>query len=83
VVQEWEEDGMSSVRRVTKSGAVHWLNEGGQLHREDGPAAIERDGSMWWYQSRVLHREGGPAIMQPNGLMYWYRDGRPHLKRMK
>ncbi|MDD9911210.1 MAG: hypothetical protein OXR62_16200 [Ahrensia sp.] len=44
--------------------------DGNQLHREDGPAWIERDRltgretTEWWYQNGLRHREDGPAVLE-------------------
>ncbi len=60
----------------------------GELHRDDGPAAIMRrtcDGQVaWetWYRHGVLHREDGPAALYYNletgrvEEIYFFRDGK-------
>jgi len=35
----------------------------GVLHRENGPAVINNDGSKAWYWKGMLHRDDGPAIV--------------------
>ena len=50
-------------------------NNNGKLHREDGPAAIESNGTQCWYRDGVLHREDGPAFIYPDGRGSWYRNG--------
>jgi len=58
----------------------------GVLHREDGPAYVERrpDGTVveGWRKNGVLHREGGPARVErhPDGTVIeeWHRNGRGH-----
>ena len=47
----------------------------GQIHREDGPAIIARDGSREWFFRGRHHREGGPAVEHANGMQVWYRHG--------
>jgi len=42
------------------SRVVH--NKEGQLHCEDGPALLTKNGSKFWYKNDELHREDGPAI---------------------
>lgn len=66
--------------------AVRWrMNQ--QLHREDGPAEIFKDGTQKWFQNGVLHREDGPAFVcqvvigpragQPS-VSEWYENGKRH-----
>lgn len=63
---------------VFEDGAYHVRNSSGQLHREDGPAAIYLDGSQHWCRNGQYHREGGPAAIYPDGRQYWYQNG--HLQ---
>jgi hypothetical protein len=57
-----------------------------RLHRNDGPADIERrpNGTLIekWYREGRLHREGGPAITARYGdgtvTEEWYRDDKMH-----
>jgi hypothetical protein len=44
----------------------------GVLHREDGPAIEEGDGTKYWYLNGKLHREDGPAIEYANGIKRWF-----------
>jgi flagellar basal body rod protein FlgG len=30
-------------------GDIHWYNEEGQLHKEDGPAVIWANGNSYWF----------------------------------
>jgi len=50
----------------------------GDLHREDGPAFIDSDGSQFWYLKGKLHRENGPAVEYQNGEKEWYLKGKRH-----
>ena len=43
-------------------GTVIWYNRDDELHRIDGPALEEADGSKEWYLNGDLHREDGPAV---------------------
>ena len=52
-----------------------YRNDNGNLHREDGPAAVWRDGSAQWWIDGKRHRLDGPAVVQVNGINYWYLDG--------
>ena len=48
------------------------------LHREDGPAIENANGSKSWYLNNRLHREDGPAIENANGDKSWFLDGKRH-----
>lgn len=48
-----------------------------QLHRTNGPAVEQSDGSKYWYYKGQLHREDGPAI-ETNGHKAWYYKGLLH-----
>jgi len=63
-------------KRILDNRTIHWLNEDGKLHREDGPAIERFDGSKWWCINNKLHRENGPAIEGPNGNKQWYINGK-------
>lgn len=62
-------------RRRASEGVVWELD--GELHREDGPARILRNGLKEWWQHGKLHRIGGPAIVAGGGLFY-YVEGKQH-----
>jgi len=49
-----------------------YKNELGQLHREDGPAFENINGSKYWYINGLRHREDGPAAEFRNGDKWWY-----------
>jgi hypothetical protein len=53
-------------------------NGNGELHRDDGPAAIYPDGRQYWYRNGDLHREDGPAVIYSNGTHKWHRNGKLH-----
>ena len=57
---------------------VAWEDEYGDLHRDDGPALIEPDGTQRWFQRGKLHREDGPAVVMPNGAQAWLQRGELH-----
>ncbi len=57
---------------------VAWEDEYGDLHRDDGPAFIEPDGTQRWFQRGKLHREDGPAMVMPNGAQAWLQHGKLH-----
>jgi hypothetical protein len=31
------------------------------MHRQDGPAVEDADGTRWWYRHNLLHHDGGQA----------------------
>lgn len=51
---------MSTAKRVQgMESCIFYFNEDGQLHREDGPAAIYTSGMTVWYCTGKEHRTGG------------------------
>ena len=63
---------------VDNSGTIYWHNEDGQLHREDGPAVEQANGTKRWWLNGKLHREDGPAIEYASGSKLWYHNGQLH-----
>jgi len=49
-----------------------------KLHREDGPAYEDADGSREWFINGKRHREDGPAIEYADGSKAWYLNGERH-----
>jgi len=47
----------------------------GKLHRLDGPAWDQLDGTKQWYVNGKLHRLDGPAIEWCDGDKEWHVDG--------
>lgn len=67
VIIEDRTDGM-----VTDSfGTTRWYKNG-ELHRENGPAYIDKNGTKVWYQNGLRHREDGPAVEFGNGYKEWH-----------
>ena len=63
--------------KVDKYKNTRWyLND--KLHREDGPAIENADGSKYWYLNDNLHREDGPAIENADGSKRWYLNDKLH-----
>ena len=58
--------------------AERFYDENGELHRDDGPAVINDNGSQAWYKHGKLHRIGGPATIHANGDEGWFVDGKLH-----
>lgn len=50
-----------------------------KLHREDGPAWIEDDGTETWFFNGRPHRDDGPAVQWPCGRKEWWQHA--ELKR--
>ena len=72
---------MKSVYKVeVESGTTKWFNEVGNLHRIEGPAIEDADGSKWWYLNGVLHREGGPAVEWADGSKWWCLNGKHYTE---
>lgn len=68
---------MTLRRKVDELGTeVYFLDN--VIHREDGPAMIEKDGSAHWFRHGDRHREGGPAVIMANGNEYWFHNGVTH-----
>ena len=63
---------------VDSGGTRRYLNNAGQIHRDDGPALETISGRKCWYQNGLLHRTDGPAVEWANGTKYWYRCRRLH-----
>ncbi len=69
---------INSHRKVDSTRIVFYLNNKGQLHRDDGPAVIYPDGSQAWYKNDEYHRENGPAVIGANGNQFWYKNNQLH-----
>jgi hypothetical protein len=81
------EDGPALVG-IAEGGAhiEEWYRQG-ELHREDGVAALETSANSGtviksYYQWGQLHREGGPARIETRAdgtlIEHWYREGERH-----
>ena len=66
-----------SRRVVDDDGTIRYFNEHGQIHREDGPAVEDTDGTLW-YINNELHRTDGPAIECADGTRSWWVNGQRH-----
>ena len=67
-----------SFLRIDYNGNKIWENKNGELHRLDGPAYEDLNGTKEWHQNGKLHRLDGPAIEGTNGDKRWYQNGRLH-----
>lgn len=65
---------MQKVKK-TKNTERHYLN--GKLHREDGPAVINSNGTKEWFVHGVRHRTDGPAVkkVQPYTIDRYFVNG--------
>lgn len=68
----------SSYKIVVDEIRTIYVDSLGQLHREDGPAVIEKNGHKEWYKNGKRHREDGPAREWSNGQKEWYINGKEH-----
>jgi len=68
------EDGTTSSFETTFDA----LGDPRTLHREDGLAIEDIDGSNLWYLNGERHRKDGPAIEDVEGPRHWYLNGLRH-----
>jgi hypothetical protein len=62
---------------IIKVDTKRWyLN--GKLHREDGPAIENSDGTKRWYLNGKMHRTDGPAVEYVSGTKEWYFNDKLH-----
>jgi len=54
---------------------IKWIDDNGDLHREDGPAIEYEDGTKYWMINGRLHCLDGPAIERSDGSVAFYKDG--------
>lgn len=66
------------MRCVNYDGNIHYYDDEGRLHREDGPAIVFNNGGERWFRHGHLHREDGPAVVEPDGYMVWYQNDLRH-----
>ena len=65
-------------KEIDEFGTIHYCNDKGQLHRENGPAMEHANGDKWWYKNGLRHREDGPAVEFANCYKAWYKNGLRH-----
>ncbi len=66
---------MTGTLTILPDGTQLWFDRIGELHRDDGPAAVYPDGSQEWHQHNKLHRLDGPAVIHPDGAEWWWLRG--------
>lgn len=65
--------------RVHTNGMIEWFDKKTNfLHRLDGPAVENANGTKDWYVQGDLHRVDGPAIERADGSKHWYVKGKRH-----
>ena len=74
---------MGMISYWTKKGRFEIEEPGGtmpftELHRENGPAVEQADGSKVWYIDGKAHRTDGPAIERNDGSKEWVLNGQRH-----
>jgi len=70
---------MTKYRVEVNDKNTRWYKWGtNELHREDGPAIKQANGTESWYLDGKHHRENGPAIEWANGSESWYLNGKYH-----
>lgn len=67
---------MKSKMRI-EDGEEVWRNFLGKLHREDGPAVIDANGTKAFYIDGRLHNDFGPALQNvEEGLFQFFLNGK-------
>ena len=63
---------------VDEYKTICWYNEKNQLHRLDGPAIEDANGSKSWWVNGNPHRLDGPAFERSDGYKAWWVEGKLH-----
>jgi hypothetical protein len=71
---------MKSIKKEYKD-MIEYLNEQGDLHREDGPAREFKDGTREWWFNGERHREDGPAFEWSDGSKTWWLNGQMYSEQ--
>ena len=58
---------------------VRWFKNG-NLHRDNDPAVIRSNDTLFWYKNGRLHRTDGPAEMCADGDIFYHLNGRIYSK---
>ncbi len=87
VIDSITKDGVLNIRGVMFTdgdGTMKYYWQGKGLHRDGGPAVIEKNGTEMWYQYNKLHRDDGPAIRKFDDAgtylkeEHWHKHGLVH-----
>ena len=65
---------------IDEYGSKIYRNQKGELHRDEGPAVIWRNGQQAWYRNGKYHREDGPAIIWADGTQFWFLNDIEYTK---
>lgn len=68
----------AEILKIEEHWGVEYRKTNNKLHREDGPAIEESNGTKAWYINGKLHREDGPALEHAYGCKSWYKYDRLH-----
>lgn len=66
-----------SIPVTKRGGRIVWMLKN-FIHRQDGPAIEDVDGSREWWINGKLHRDDGPAFESANGRKEWHQHGKLH-----
>jgi len=66
---------MKQGKSLNGNGTERWYKDG-LLHREDGPALINKFGTESWYRDGKYHREDGPAKIYKDGSKFYFLNGK-------
>lgn len=69
---------MKKLLKIKTKDKTRYYNSDGKLHRVNGPALINADGSQFWYRDGNIHRDNGPAIIWPDGYQAWWVNNKFH-----
>ncbi|MBC9927283.1 hypothetical protein [Leucobacter sp. cx-169] len=74
-------EGAPAVMR--SDGFVEWRQHG-YLHREDGPARVDENGTQFYFEDGVLNRaDNQPSVVYADGgLEWWEDDGRALTRKL-
>lgn len=64
-----------SIYVVRDSSYEIWFQDN-EIHREDGPAIIYKNGSVAYCKNGKFHREDGPAVINAHGFVQYWKDGK-------
>ncbi len=60
-----------------ENASTRYYDKNYNLHRDEGPAIIYKNGNRQWYRWGVMHRVGAPATIYKD-LHAWYHLGKLH-----
>ena len=76
---EYLEDWQGFYREVKyEDGTFYRYNKKEEYHNTKGPAVLDEDGTVWYYQNGKCHRTDGPAIIRSDGTVYYSQNDKLH-----